>query len=212
MGLKKSFISFLMQRGALSFGDFTLKSGRKSPYFFNAGSFNTAQALSGLGEYYARLLYDSLGETKPDTVFGPAYKGIPLSIATAMAYSRMHNHDLCWLFDRKEAKEHGDKGGFVGRLGDKKNVVIVDDVITTGATKVRVIEKLTEIDPNVNVLMVLIALDRCEGGVEEFVQLTDIPARSIVDAYDILDHLGDFEAKEEYLAMKAYLDQWGTKK
>lgn len=126
---QREFISFAIERGVLRFGQFTLKSGRTSPYFFNAGLFNSGKALAQLGKFYAAAVADSGIDF--DVIFGPAYKGIPLAAATAIALAEHHQRDLPWCFNRKEAKDHGEGGTLVGAPLNGR-VLIIDDVITAG--------------------------------------------------------------------------------
>ncbi|MBN1422144.1 MAG: orotate phosphoribosyltransferase [Planctomycetes bacterium] len=136
---QEEFVRFLLEEGALLAGSFTLKSGRRSPYFVNAGALANGGALGRLGEFYAEEIRRSAGDA--DLVFGPAYKGIPLAVAAAIAYARTCGRAIAYAFDRKEAKQHGDKGRFVGADLDGRNVVIVDDVLTAG-TSIRAVAPL----------------------------------------------------------------------
>ena len=174
---------------ALLFGNFTLKSGRISPYFFNAARFRTADQLSRLGEFYAQAIMD----IAPDTtiVFGPAYKGIPLAISTAMALSRLAGRDVGYLFNRKEQKTHGDKGMFVGREPEEGDrLVIVDDVITDGETKREAVTMLEEAF-KAPIDALVIAFDRMEKGphgenaLVDFEEATDIPVVPILTLADL---------------------------
>lgn len=153
----QDFVRFAIGQGALRFGAFTLKSGRISPYFFNAGQFHTGAALSALGQFYARALMDS--GLKFDMLFGPAYKGIPLATATAMALARDFGRDVPWAFNRKEAKDHGEGGVIVGAPLEGR-VVIVDDVITAGTSVRESVELIRA--AGATPAGVLIALDRME--------------------------------------------------
>jgi len=156
------FIEFAIETGVLRFGDFTLKSGRSSPYFFNAGLFNTGRRLARLGRFYAQAIVDS--GTRFDVLFGPAYKGIPLAAAAGIALADHHERDVPWCFNRKEAKNHGEGGNLVG-AGLNGRVLIIDDVITAG----------TAIRESVEIIQaagatpagVIIALDRQERGQDE---------------------------------------------
>ena len=131
---KKSFINFMVDSQVLKFGEFTLKSGRKSPFFMNAGAYKTGSQLNKLGEYYARAINDKFG-LEFDVLFGPAYKGIPLAVATVMAISRLYGRDIKYCANRKEIKDHGDKGILLGtRLSDDDRVMIIEDVTTSGAS------------------------------------------------------------------------------
>jgi len=186
----QSFISLCLDLGVLRFGEFKLKSGRLSPYFFNAGLFNTSRAIANLGRHYAQAVVESKFEF--DMLFGPAYKGIPLVTATAIALADSHNRDLPWAFNRKEAKDHGEGGAIVG-APLKGRVLIVDDVITAGTA----IRESIDIIRNAGAepAGVLLALDRQERGqgdlsaVQEMQQLFKLPVASILKLDDLIAHL-----------------------
>lgn len=206
----QDFVRFAVDQGALRFGEFTLKSGRISPYFFNAGQFQTGAALSALGGFYARTLIQAgIGF---DMLFGPAYKGIPLVTATAIALARDLDRDVPWAFNRKEAKDHGEGGSLVGApLAGR--VVIVDDVITAG-TAVR--ESVTLIrQAGATPVAVLICLDRQEKGqgersavreAQETLGLDVISIATLGDIESHLDHQGDAGLKA---AVAAYRNRYG---
>ena len=157
---KSEFIEFALNRQALKFGEFTLKSGRKSPYFFNAGLFNTGKDLASLGRFYAAALMDA--NLQYDVIFGPAYKGIPIVSSTVVALSEHYNVDVPYCFNRKEAKDHGEGGNLVGSSIHEQRVMLVDDVITAG-TAIR--ESMRILQDNQSKLAgVLICLDRQEKG------------------------------------------------
>jgi orotate phosphoribosyltransferase len=167
-GIKKEFVGFLLEAGALRFGDFTLKSGRRSPYFINAGAFDTGRKLARLGSFYAariRAAMDAGGIPREiDTVFGPAYKGIPLAAATAQALAADYGIDAGYTFNRKEAKDHGEGGSFVGRpIKDGDRVVIVDDVITAG-TAMRETVPLLRRAAEAEICGLVLMVDRMERG------------------------------------------------
>lgn len=194
---QREFIEFLVRSGALRFGAFTLKSGRTSPYFFNSGEFSRGEQIERLGYYYASAIQEL--ETQPSVIFGPAYKGIPLSISAAIAFNHHFEQDVAYSFDRKEEKDHGEGGWMVGHVpveGDR--IVLVDDVVTDGATKVASIESLRESTEG-EVTGLVIAVDRKErnsdGGnsVEALGEKTGVEVRSIITVYDILGHLPDRE-------------------
>jgi len=187
---QREFISYALDCGVLKFGEFTLKSGRTSPYFFNTGLFNTGAQLGKLGGFYAQALVQS--ELKPDILYGPAYKGIPLVSTTAIAYAQLTGKDIPFAFNRKEAKDHGEGGLIVGAALQGR-VLILDDVITAG-TSVR--ESIAIIEgANATPAGVLIALDRQEKGlddrsaVQEVVQNYGIPVISIINLGDIFEYL-----------------------
>ena len=186
---KKAFFKFLVEAGALQFGSFTLKSGRVSPYFFNAARFQTARQLARLGQFYAEVVQSA--SPQATVVVGPAYKGIPLCITTAMALSERAGRDIGYLFNRKEAKTHGDEGMFVGRLPDSGDrLVLVDDVITDGETKREAVQQLrSTFDAPIEALV--IAFDRMERGdsgrsaAGDFQQATGIPVHSVFTLADL---------------------------
>jgi orotate phosphoribosyltransferase len=189
---KEAFIEFLAKSGAIKFGEFTLKSGRISPYFVNIGSICTGSESYELGKFFAQRI-NEVYKGDFDAVFGPAYKGIPMAVSISIALHRELNLDRPWLFDRKEMKRHGDAGAFVGaQLDLKSRVIIVDDVFTTGETKVEAIQKLEKV--GLSVLGIVIAVDRQERGarlnaIEEFTQSTDVPVHSIVTIKEVFDYL-----------------------
>ncbi|MCK5875210.1 MAG: orotate phosphoribosyltransferase [Alcanivoracaceae bacterium] len=208
---KTQFIEFALARGALKFGDFTLKSGRQSPYFFNAGTFNSGAALAALGRYYADAIVAS--GLKFDMLFGPAYKGIPLVAAVAVALAEHHGLDLPWAFNRKEAKDHGEGGWLVGAPLQGK-VLVIDDVITAG-TAIREVAALFA-KTEASMAAVLVALDRQEKGqgalsaIQEVEQVLGVPVRSIVGLSDIIQYLGNQPSQEQQLArMQQYRSQYG---
>ena len=181
MSIKKAFIDFLIQHQALTFGNFTLKSGRQSPYFFNLGVFNTGKSLATLGEFYAQALVES--GFPYDVLFGPAYKGIPLVSATAIALQNKHGIDVPYCFNRKEKKDHGDGGELVGS-NLAGNVVMLDDVITAGTTVRETIALIQRYQANLT--GIVIALDRQERDAND--PLNQIPLKSIVTLQDVLSY------------------------
>ena len=208
---QRDFIRFAIERGVLRFGEFTLKSGRTSPYFFNAGLFNSGSALAQLGKFYAAAVAASGIEF--DVIFGPAYKGIPLAAATAIALAESHQRDLPWCFNRKEAKDHGEGGTLVGAplVG---RVLIVDDVITAG-TAIREVMQIIQ-NQQAQAAGVLIALDRQERGqgdlsaIQEVERDFGMPVVSIVSLAQVLDFLAqDQQLKQHLPAVEAYRDQYG---
>ncbi|MFK3827683.1 orotate phosphoribosyltransferase [Pseudomonas fulva] len=208
---QRDFIRFAIDRGVLRFGEFTLKSGRTSPYFFNAGLFNTGSALAELGRCYAAAIADS--KISFDVLFGPAYKGIPLAATTAVALADQHGQDVPWCFNRKEAKDHGEGGSLVGAplAGD---VLIIDDVITAG-TAIREVMQIIKAQ-QANAAGVLIALNREERGngelsaIQEVERDFGIPVVSIVSLTQVLEFLADDPQLKQHLpAVEAYRAQYG---
>ncbi len=208
---QREFIRFAIERGVLRFGEFTLKSGRTSPYFFNAGLFNSGLALAQLGRFYAEAVQASGIDF--DVLFGPAYKGIPLVSTTAVALAEQHGRDLPWCFNRKEAKDHGEGGTLVGAplVG---RALIVDDVITAG-TAIREVMQIIQAQ-GAQAAGVLIALNREERGQAELSAIQEverdygIPVVSIVSLSQVLDYLAQDQALKQYLpAVEAYRAQYG---
>ncbi len=208
---QREFIKFALERGVLRFGEFTLKSGRVSPYFFNAGLFDSGLALAKLGRFYAQALVDS--GLSYDVVFGPAYKGIPLAATTAVALAEHHQRDTPWCFNRKEAKDHGEGGTLVGApLAGK--VVIVDDVITAG-TAIREVMHIIN-NQGAQAAGVLIALDRQERGtsalsaIQEVERDFNMPVISIVSLQQVLEYLAESTELKQYLpAVERYREDYG---
>jgi orotate phosphoribosyltransferase len=208
---QREFIRFAIERGVLRFGEFTLKSGRTSPYFFNAGLFDSGAALAQLGRFYAAAVADSGIDF--DVIFGPAYKGIPLAAATAISLAEHHQRDLPWCFNRKEAKDHGEGGTLVGAPLNGR-VLIVDDVITAG-TAIREVMQIIQTQ-GAQAAGVLIALNRQERGqgqlsaIQEVEQDYGMPVVSIVSLTQVLEFLGQDEQLKRHLpAVQAYRDQYG---
>ena len=198
---KKEFLDLALELGVLRFGEFTLKSGRKSPYFFNAGLFNTGRALDSLGRYYARAIAES--DQDFDMIFGPAYKGIPLAALTAAALYREHAIDVPYAFNRKEAKAHGEGGNIIGAPLQGR-VLIIDDVITAGTAIREAHQVITA--AGATVAGIVISLDRQEIGrdsrsaVQEVQQTLRVPVASIVRLEDLVDMLEEAEEYKDYLA------------
>lgn len=197
---QKEFIEFAIERGVLKFGEFTLKSGRTSPYFFNAGLFNKGSDLARLGRFYAAALVDS--GIHFDVLFGPAYKGIPIATATAVALYDHHQQDTPYCFNRKEKKDHGEGGNLVGSALEGK-VMLVDDVITAG-TAIREAMEIVEAN-GAELSGVLIALDRQEKGKGELSAIQEVERDfgaqvvSIVSLNDVITFLKDDDTFKEYL-------------
>jgi orotate phosphoribosyltransferase len=195
---QQQFAEFAISVGALKFGDFTLKSGRKSPYFFNSAAFNTGASIDRLGYFYSQAIH-SLGGDRPEVIFGPAYKGIPLAVATAIALSREFGWDVGYCFDRKEAKTHGDAGTYVGQkpvAGTR--VVLLDDVITDGATKMESIASLRQ-QTGAAIDHLFILLNRCERNAEgeDPCQLLQskmgVQVHALLTIRELVEYLGEGE-------------------
>ncbi|MCC6074936.1 orotate phosphoribosyltransferase [Pseudomonas sp. GCM10022188] len=208
---QREFIRFAIERGVLRFGEFTLKSGRTSPYFFNAGLFNSGLALARLGRFYAEAVQASGIDF--DVLFGPAYKGIPLAGATAIALAEQHDRDLPWCFNRKEAKDHGEGGTLVGAPLTGR-ALIVDDVITAG-TAIREVMQIIQAQ-GAQAAGVLIALNREERGQGELSAIQEverdfgIPVVSIVSLSQVLEYLAEDAGLQQHLpAVQAYRAQYG---
>ena len=206
---QRDFIRFAIERGVLRFGQYTLKSGRISPYFFNAGLFDSGLALAQLGRFYAAAVVDSGIDF--DVLFGPAYKGIPLAATTAVALAEHHQRDMPWCFNRKEAKDHGEGGSLVGSPLTGR-VLIIDDVITAG-TAIREVMTIIE-QARAKAAGVIVALDRQEKGKGELSAIQEverdfgIPVISIVKLEQIIAYLE--ETGSEHLdAIRAYRAQYG---
>jgi len=208
---KKDFISYALDCGVLKFGEFLLKSGRTSPYFFNTGLFNTGSQLGKLGQFYAQALIES--GIKPDILYGPAYKGIPLVSATSIAYAQLIASDIPFAFNRKEAKDHGEGGSLVGAPLQGK-VIILDDVITAGTS----VRESVDIIKNAGATPagVLIALDRQERGlnnssaIEEVRERFDMPVIAIITLENIIDYL-KVDASDHLNAIEDYQRLYGIK-
>ena len=209
---QKEFIEFALEKQVLKFGEFTLKSGRTSPYFFNAGLFNTGRDLARLGRFYAAALEDAAIEY--DVLFGPAYKGIPIATTTAVALADHYNKDVPYCFNRKEKKAHGEGGSLVGSEL-KGKIMLVDDVITAGTAIRESMEIIA--DNGADLSGVLIALDRQEKGKAELSAIQEVErdfntqVTSIVKLADLISYLELQGTMDEHLAaVKAYRDQYGV--
>ncbi|WP_163372304.1 orotate phosphoribosyltransferase [Endozoicomonas acroporae] len=221
---QKEFLDFAIEQQVLRFGEFTLKSGRKSPYFFNAGLFHSGEAISKLGQFYASAMVNAGLEF--DLLFGPAYKGIPLATATAVALFEKHNRNVPWCFNRKEAKDHGEGGNIVGAPLEGR-VVIVDDVITAG-TAIREVMTIIE-QTDATPAAVVVAMDRQEKGqgesstpgepatlkelsaIQEVERDFNIPVLSIVSLSDLLEYSEHHPEIRRYAPeIKAYRDAYGV--
>jgi orotate phosphoribosyltransferase len=209
---QKDFIHFALDCSALKFGEFQLKSGRTSPYFFNTGLFNTGKKLGKLGQYYAQALIQS--EIQADVLYGPAYKGIPLVSAASIAYAQLTNQDIPFTFNRKEAKDHGEGGMLIGSPLQNK-VVILDDVITAGTSVRESIDIIT--DAGAIPAGILIALDRQEKGlnemsiIQELKQNYHLPVIAIISLTEIIEFIADSPENNSHIeAIKHYQQTYGA--
>ena len=220
---KKEFIEFMVDSGVLKFGEFTLKSGRKSPFFMNAGAYVTGAQLRRLGEYYAKAIHENFGDDF-DVLFGPAYKGIPLSVATTIAYSALYGKEIRYCSNRKEVKDHGDVGILLGsKLKDGDRVVILEDVTTSGKSIEETFPILME-QAKVEVKGLMVSLNRMEKGLggkvsalAEIKEKYGFQARAIVTMADVIEHLYNrpYQGKiyiydRLKAAIDAYYQQYGA--
>ncbi|MDT3843645.1 MAG: orotate phosphoribosyltransferase [Bacillota bacterium] len=213
---KEQFIEFMVESNVLKFGDFTLKSGRKSPFFMNAGAYVTGSQLMKLGEFYAKAIHDTYG-LDFDVLFGPAYKGIPLSVATAMAISRLYGKDVRYCSNRKEVKDHGDTGILLGsKLQDGDRVVIIEDVTTSGKSIEETFPIITG-QAKIEVKGLIVSLNRMERGkgtkcaLDEIKDLYGFPTAAIVTMKDVVDRLYNRECMGKVViddTMKAAIDRY----
>lgn len=192
---KQEFIDFMVESDVLKFGEFTLKSGRKSPFFMNAGAYVTGSQLKRLGEYYAKAIHDKYGDDF-DVLFGPAYKGIPISVVTAIAYSELYGKEVRYCSDRKEEKDHGaDKGSFLGsKLQDGDRVVMIEDVTTSGKSMEETVPKVRGA-ANVEIVGLMVSLNRMEKGkgdksaLDEIKETYGFETNAIVTMEEVVEHL-----------------------
>lgn len=220
---KKEFIEFMVDSNVLKFGEFTLKSGRKSPFFMNAGAYVTGSQLRKLGEYYAKAIHDNYG-TDFDVLFGPAYKDIPLSVATTMAFSELYGRDIRYCSNRKEIKDHGDVGILLGSdLNDGDRVVIIEDVTTSGKSIEETFPILKE-QANVDIVGLMVSLNRQERGktqknaLAEIREVYGIETGAIVTMEEVVEYLHNRTCHGRVLiddrmkeAIDAYYAQYGAK-
>ena len=221
---KQEFIEFMVDSQVLKFGEFTLKSGRKSPFFMNAGAYVTGTQLRKLGEYYAKAIHDNYG-LDFDVLFGPAYKGIPLSVATTMAISELYGKDIRYCSNRKEVKDHGDTGILLGsKLKDGDKVVIIEDVTTSGKSIEETFPILKE-QADVEIKGLMVSLNRMEigkGGVksalDEIQKKYGFPAHAIVTMEEVVERLYNQECQGKIViddsikaAIDSYYEQYGAK-
>jgi orotate phosphoribosyltransferase len=209
---QREFIEFALDHEVLRFGSFTLKSGRTSPYFFNAGRLDTGAGLAALGRFYAAAIVED--DSDVDVMLGPAYKGIPIAAATAVQLAEVHGRDLPWCFNRKEAKDHGEGGLIVGApLAGR--VLVVDDVITAGTAIREVVEIVAS--AGAEVAAIVVAIDRQERGTGELSAVQEVErdlgvrVRAIVTLDDVVEHLAETGQFAEHLdAVHAYRDEFGV--
>lgn len=220
---KKEFIEFMIDCEVLKFGDFTTKSGRKTPFFVNTGFYRTGAQLRKLGEYYAKAIQSTFG-TDFDVLFGPAYKGIPLTVAASMSLSEFYDADIKYCSNRKEVKDHGDKGILLGSpITDGDKIVIIEDVTTAG-TSIEETLPIIKAQGDVDVLGMVVSVDRMERGQGTKSALTEIHEKygfkttAIVTMADVVEHLYNKEYKGKVIiddtlkaAIDAYYDQYGVK-
>ena len=206
MSYKNDFIKFMTECGVLTFGDFTLKSGRKSPYFVNTGNYKTGKQLAKLGEFYAECIKENGIEA--DTLFGPAYKGIPLAVSCSVALFNKYGLDVNYCFDRKGAKDHGEGGVIVGKqLADGEKVVIIEDVITAG-TAIRQVIPVLKNAAEVDITAMVISVDRMEKGKGELSAVQEVKEEFGIDVYSIVTINDIIQAiKDEVIEGKEYLDK-----
>ncbi len=217
MTKKQEFIRFMVDCGVLKFGDFTLKSGRKAPYFLNAGQYTSGTALMTLGKFYAACIMEN--HIPVDTLFGPAYKGIPLATAAAIAMAQQYGKDVSFCFDRKEQKDHGEGGLFVGKqLEDGEKVVIIEDVMTSGKALGEVYPKLKH-EANVEITGMVITVDRKEralhgtqSAAEMAYEQYGVRVYSIVTIDDIIEAIraGEIPGQEHLNAILRYRAEYGV--
>ena len=222
---KEELIHFMVEADVLKFGEFTLKSGRKSPFFMNAGAYVTGSQLKRLGQYYAKAIYAKYGDDF-DVLFGPAYKGIPISVVTAIAYSELYGKEIRYCSDRKEEKDHGaDKGSFLGsKLQDGDRVVMIEDVTTSGKSMEETVPKVRNA-ADVEIIGLMVSLNRMEVGLggqvsalDEIKEKYGFEANAIVSMADVVEYLynkpyqGKIYIDDELKAsIDSYYEQYGVK-
>ena len=220
---KQEFINFMVESEVLKFGEFTLKSGRKSPFFMNAGAYVTGTQLRRLGEYYAKAIHDNYG-LDFDVLFGPAYKGIPLAVATSMAISELYGKEVRYCSNRKEVKDHGDTGILLGsKLKDGDRVVIIEDVTTSGKS-IEETFPILKSQADVEIKGLMVSLNRMERGkgekceLDEIKELYGFPTAAIVSMSDVVECLYNKECQGKVViddtlkaAIDAYYEQYGAK-
>ena len=220
---KQDFIEFMVESDVLKFGEFTLKSGRKSPFFMNAGAYVTGTQLRRLGEYYAKAIHDHYG-LEFDVLFGPAYKGIPLSVATTMAISELYGKDIRYCSNRKEVKDHGDTGILLGsKLKDGDRVVIIEDVTTSGKS-IEETFPIIKAQGDIEIKGMMVSLNRMEVGkggkkcaLDEITELYGFAANAIVTMEEVVEYLYNRECQGRIIiddtlkaAIDAYYEEYGV--
>ncbi len=221
---KEQFIDFMVEAGVLKFGEFILKSGRKSPFFMNAGAYVTGSQLKRLGEYYAKAIYNNYGDDF-DILFGPAYKGIPLSVATTIAFYELYGKEIRYCSNRKEIKDHGDTGILLGsKIEDRERVVIIEDVTTSGKS-IEETFPIIQAQGDVEIIGLMVSLNRMEQGktkeksaLDEIQELYGFPTAAIVTMEEVVERLYQKEYHGRVViddAMKKsideYYEQYGVK-
>jgi orotate phosphoribosyltransferase len=220
---KKDFIDFMVECNVLTFGDFVTKSGRKTPFFINTGNYKTGRQLKKLGEFYAKAINENFG-TEIDVLFGPAYKGIPLSVATAISLNDLYDLDVAYCSNRKELKDHGDKGILLGgKLGDGSRVLIIEDVTTAG-TSIYETMPILKAQGEVNVVGLIISVNRMERGQGSQTALTEIKDKfnfktsAIVTMEEVISYLYNREVNGKVVIddemknkIEEYYEQYGVK-
>lgn len=221
---KKEFIEFMVESEVLKFGEFTLKSGRKSPFFMNAGAYVTGSQLTRLGEYYAKAIHEEFGDDF-DVLFGPAYKGIPLSVVTAMAFHKLYGKEVRYCSNRKEVKDHGDTGILLGSdLHDGDKVVMIEDVTTSGKS-IEETYPILKAQADVDIKGLMVSLNRNEHGksadttaLKEVSKLYGFPTAAIVSMPEVMEYLYNREVAGKVViddkimdALKSYYDEYGVK-
>ena len=221
---KEEFIEFMVESDVLKFGEFTLKSGRKSPFFMNAGAYVTGSQLKRLGEYYAKAIHDQYGDNF-DVLFGPAYKGIPLSVATTIAFYELYGKEIRYCSNRKEIKDHGDTGILLGsKIKDKERVVIIEDVTTSGKS-IEETFPIIKAQADVEIKGLIVSLNRMEVGkggaksaLDEIKDLYEFETSAIVSMAEVVEYLYNRPYKGKIIiddtlkeAIDAYYAQYGVK-
>lgn len=215
---KKEFIEFMLSCDVLKFGDFTLKSGRKSPFFMNAGLYVTGRQLTELAHYYAKAIHDQFGDDF-DVLFGPAYKGIPLTVATSMAYYELYGKEIRYCSNRKEIKDHGDTGILLGsKLKDGDRVVMIEDVTSSGKSMEETVP-IVRGQANVEIVGLIVSLNRNEKGksdktaLKEISELYGFPTAAIVSMPEVIEVMKEENRLDDELLSRisAYYEQYGAK-